>query len=115
MDGVTILTTYAQRLMSGSDLLWLIGIIIVIAGLSAMLLSSGVDDLRVVVAVLCLMVCLGSMLYGFICFIEVSHIEHKVAIDDTVNFNEFIEHYEILHQDGKLFTVKEVEVEDDGQ
>jgi len=32
---------------------------------------------------------------------------HQVTIDDTVNFNEFIEKYEIIEQDGSLFKVKE--------
>ena len=32
---------------------------------------------------------------------------YKVTINESVNFNEFIEKYEILGQEGKIYTVKE--------
>ena len=38
---------------------------------------------------------------------EVLYIKHKVTIDDTVNFNEFSEHYKIIDQEGKIYTVQE--------
>lgn len=34
---------------------------------------------------------------------------YKVIIEDSVNFNEFNEKYEIIEQDGKIYTVKERE------
>ena len=36
-----------------------------------------------------------------------SHIEYKVIIEDGVELNEFLNHYEILDQDGEIYTVKE--------
>ena len=38
-----------------------------------------------------------------------SHIEYKVTIDDSVSMNEFLDKYEILDQEGKIYTVKEKE------
>ena len=38
-----------------------------------------------------------------------SHIEYKVTIDDSVSMNEFLDKYEILDQEGKIYTVKERE------
>ena len=38
------------------------------------------------------------------------YTEHKIVVDDTVSFNELISRYEIISQDGKLLTVKEIEV-----
>lgn len=32
---------------------------------------------------------------------------YKVTIDDSVSMNEFLDKYEILDQEGKLYTVKE--------
>ena len=32
---------------------------------------------------------------------------YKVTINDTVSINEFYERYEILEQEGKIFTIKE--------
>ena len=38
---------------------------------------------------------------------DISHIEYKVTIDDSVSMNEFLGKYEILDQEGKIYTVKE--------
>lgn len=38
-----------------------------------------------------------------------NHIEYKVTIDDSVSMNEFLDKYEILDQEGKIYTVKERE------
>lgn len=35
--------------------------------------------------------------------------QYKVTIDDTVSMNEFIEKYEIVGQEGKIYTVRERE------
>ena len=43
------------------------------------------------------------------CFKEYSHTEYKVTIDDSVSMNEFLDKYEILDQEGKIYTVKEKE------
>jgi hypothetical protein len=40
---------------------------------------------------------------------DISHIELKVVIDDSVSMNEFLDKYEILDQEGKICTVKERE------
>ena len=40
---------------------------------------------------------------------NVDYIEYKVAIDDSVSMNEFLDKYEILDQEGKIYTVKERE------
>ena len=40
---------------------------------------------------------------------SINHIEYKVTIDDSVSMNEFLDKYEILDQEGKIYTVKERE------
>jgi hypothetical protein len=67
------------------------------------------EDTLVVGAVFVLMLSFGS----YFCFATansekvLSHIEYKVIIEDNVEFNEFLSHYEILEQDGEIYTVKE--------
>ena len=34
---------------------------------------------------------------------------YKVTVSDTISINEFYERYEVLEQDGKIFTIKERE------
>ena len=40
---------------------------------------------------------------------NVDYIEYKVTINDSVSMNEFLYKYEILDQEGKIYTVKERE------
>ena len=38
---------------------------------------------------------------------EIRYMEYQVIIDDSVSMNEFLDKYEILGQNGKIYTVKE--------
>ena len=38
--------------------------------------------------------------------------QYKVTISDEVSMNDFLERYEIIDQEGKIYTVREVGVED---
>lgn len=38
---------------------------------------------------------------------SVHHIEYKVTIDESVSMTEFMDKYEIIDQEGKIYTVKE--------
>ena len=40
---------------------------------------------------------------------EIIDVEYKVTVDDSVSMNEFLDKYEILDQEGKIYTVKERE------
>lgn len=40
---------------------------------------------------------------------EVAEIKYQVTISDEVNFNDFVDKYEIVKQEGKIYTVKERE------
>lgn len=54
-----------------------------------------------------------GMLAGFFSSIAIGFVEieyyptYKVTISDEVSMNEFMNKYEILNQDGKIYTVKE--------
>ena len=37
----------------------------------------------------------------------IDHIEYQVTISDSIKLNEFLEHYEIIDQQGKIYTIKE--------
>lgn len=50
---------------------------------------------------------IGSVL-GEVCHTPAAYETHyKVTIDDSVSMNEFIDKYEILDQEGKIYTVRE--------
>ena len=54
---------------------------------------------------------IGTILGASINTNSVHHIEYKVTIDDTVVMNDFMEQYEIIDQEGKIYTIKEREQE----
>ena len=40
---------------------------------------------------------------------DINYIQYKVTISDEVSMNEFFDKYEIIDQEGKTYTVREVE------
>lgn len=59
----------------------------------------------ILVVISTVIVCLGAISNKN----SVDYIEYKVTIDDSVSMNEFLDKYEILDQEGKIYTVKERE------
>ena len=68
---------------------------------------------RIILGLICIVLALGSgvigSLGGTLSKTDINHIEYKVTIDDSVSMNEFLDKYEILDQEGKIYTVKERE------
>jgi hypothetical protein len=68
---------------------------------------------RIIVGLICIVLALGSgvvgSLGGTLSKTNINHIEYKVTIDDSVSMNEFLDKYEIIDQEGKIYTVKERE------
>ena len=64
-----------------------------------------------IIACICTILTIGFMIFTAISCIEdknsIDHFEYKVTIDDSVLMNEFLDKYEILDQEGKIYTVKE--------
>ena len=51
---------------------------------------------------------LGGLGLGEVTATIINHeTQYKVTISDEVSMNEFYEHYEVIEQDGKIFTVRE--------
>ena len=110
MDGVTILTEYIQRCMSGSTCLWLCVLAGIILALSIIVCNGFYDNIFVTIfAIIGVFTGIIMFLVCITLFISPSHTEYKIAVDDTVSLTELTEHYQIVSQDGKLFTVKDLE------
>ena len=52
---------------------------------------------------------LASFIAGFCMPQEFSHIQYKVSVDEEVNLIDFTNQYEIINQEGLIFTIKEKE------
>ena len=89
----------------------LVGLLFVIGGFCfATLLMNGSEMPNKLCCGLVIGTLLSLVLVG-IGFIDnknsIDHIEYKVTISDDVSLTEFYEKYEIIEQDGKIYTVKE--------
>ena len=49
----------------------------------------------------------GALVGGALSTPEEYETHYKVLVSDEVSMNEFLEHYEIVDQEGKIYTVKE--------
>jgi hypothetical protein len=49
-----------------------------------------------------------GLMAGTIFSIPTTHkVQYKVTISDEVSMNEFLEKYEIIEQEGKIYTIEE--------
>ena len=115
MQGVEILTT--TQLVTGWTTDWtafgitalIIFVIFVIIGIFRYQTTYDVSDIvgySIVGVVLGLFG--GAMIGHILLSTPASHeTQYKVTISDEVSMTEFYEHYEVIEQDGKIFTVRE--------
>lgn len=111
MDGITILNTYTS---SNSSLFTLfsyaLGLMLVIVSIMIIVVSIQDNEPHPFI----LFICFGFGLFFLRCGYA-SHrlpdqiIKYQITVDDSVSFNDFMERYEIIEQDGKIYTVIEKE------
>lgn len=114
MNGVEILNQtniYCKELNSG--IFWLVlglglfaGLVLAILEWRDGFIASGILD--IVIGLIC------GAFFGIIGYVasidttdELSHVEYKVIVSDEVSFTDFMEKYEIIDQEGQIYTVKE--------
>lgn len=117
MEGVTILTEHLCRPINGGTAIF-VGLFAIVLLIGAIFFSREiyrkttktwkhklVFGLGIALIVLIGIAGLTSIYFNY----ADTHIEYVVTIDDSVGFNEFFDKYEIVSQDGQLYTVKEIE------
>lgn len=56
-----------------------------------------------------LAILLGMLVGGIMSTPVTYETQYKVTIDDSVSLNEFLDKYEIIDQEGKIYTIREKE------
>ena len=113
MDGVTILAENAVYELSTIQLM----IIFVLFVSSILCLITTTTVPRHCDSVIWLIiVSIAIFLAAIVCVIVMEpktfvEYEYKVTVDETVSFNEFQEQYEVIHQEGQIYTVVEKDQE----
>lgn len=109
MDGVTILAT--EQVVSNSAFNWWAFVIVfVVIALVSLLLGYLGDILDEVLLYVLFGVfgVIGGVIGGFAFGIPTAYeTQYKVTVTSDVSMAEFYEHYEVIDQEGLIFTVKE--------
>ena len=117
MDGVTILSEMSVR---GEEIWSVIAVVILTLSLIAATIWDNIEHWHYcgwvtrIIGIICGLIfcCFASMLAVFMCFeYNTFHAEYKIIIDDSVGFNEFMGCYEILSNDGDVYTVIDRQVD----
>lgn len=110
MEGIEILSTGEEIICSGFN--WItfliaMGFMVMVIAISSWQAKYFEFCPAIIMFILSLVF---SIVVGFAAPPQVGSIPtYKVIIEDSVNFNEFNEKYEIIEQDGKIYTIKERE------
>ena len=115
MQGVEILTStqVATNLSLNWDAFWLTAMIILgVFVVFGVIIAIRDDDYSAIVLTVIIGVFVGFVAGAFIGGIIFptttdNETQYKVTISDEVSMTEFYEHYEVIEQDGKIFTVRE--------
>lgn len=115
MTGVEILATekvaIAWESWNWEGFLLTVGIAFFVAVIAG-LLAGASDDWKLGVTIFLSVFVVGSALFGTLVGRTTGEpteyeTQYKVVIDDSVSMNEFLEEYEIIDQEGKIYTVRE--------
>lgn len=113
------LNTYTQ--VNGSDD-FVVGIVFGILSTILFIIEIVVCTYEEEINIPKIFIILGTASLGIVCFsmaaysYEASHKEytyHQVTISDEVTFNEVYEKYEVIKQEGEIFTIREKEIENE--
>lgn len=120
MNGVTILNEKVVHVLP-SYLVWFALAVFVIGIISAYILdkinlSDIIEAILVAICYACSLTLIILMLYVFgLKFIPnympkykiSNYVKYQVTIDDNVKLNEFMNKYQIIEQEGELYTIRE--------
>lgn len=113
MDGVTILSEMSVRGESLELVMvwWLLTIVYIVGRILENVEDWHYSEWRTrITSIICTLIVSSLVLVIAVglCFeYNTFHTEYKVTIDDSVGFNEFTSHYEILSNDGDVYTVRD--------
>ena len=94
---------------AGKPLSWIAIIgatILVIIGVLSFIYSD-YDEEIIGFGIICILVAIGIVIGTFIHEVTKSYPKYKVTITETTNMKEFYEKYEIINQEGLIFTIRD--------
>ena len=91
---------------------WSVGVtVFTICGVIFLILSllNGIWDYGSIAMVLCVMgiICIFGAFYTYKTNNPIKVTTYQVILDDNISYNEFVEKYEVIKQEGRIYTVYE--------
>ena len=105
MEGVTILSTGTAML--GMPWIWAIIFALIVFVVIYALNPFGDDDFGWRIGLATFVSLFGFAILALFVVDTTEVAEYKVTIDDSVKYVEFMEKYEVIDQEGKIYTVRE--------
>lgn len=113
IEGIEVLNT--NKCIDVPDIVYILGLFAIISILLAFINAIIGEEFATLVGVICFLV-LGTIITCIIVMNTLSyHYEYQVTISDEVNFNDFNKKYEIINQEGLIYTIKEKEEKDENK
>lgn len=110
MEGITILNEFAVNNAPVGGFTIVFGSILVIICLVGMSLMLWQCDIGYAIAFgILAVVCAGLIFLGISIVKTPPETRYQVLIDESVSMTDFFERYEIIEQEGKIYTIKEKE------
>lgn len=122
MEGVIVLAeeiVYSYNLFTTFISILFIALAFIGIPVSIAIILSGIEvhDPAWVLGIFLAPISIFAGIFGFFCYNKaeetktINYVKQKVIVEDTVQINDFLEHYEILDQDGKIYIVRERPIE----
>ena len=111
MEGITILSQSDVYYLTDIALAHIFsGLIVTFLGLvTAIIFFENYFTKTGITLLLVSLVGAASLIAGFCMPQEFNHIQYKVSVDEEVSLIDFTSQYEIINQEGLIFTIKEKE------
>lgn len=110
LEGIKVLSESTVDLSKGGLAMIILGCVGLITFVMLLILAIRDENPPVgILAIIAGFLMVIVIILGISDYREGTSTKYKVTIDDTVNFKEFNDRYEIKDQDGKIYTIVEKE------
>ena len=109
MEGITLLNTYTENNLVFGIVFGIIGLIL--CGACIWLLVGAIGDYHTggtIVSIVLLLISVGITTFSlYEGLSNPTSTYYQVMLDESVSYSEFTEKYEVIKQEGKIFTIQE--------
>lgn len=110
MDGITVLNTYTSfNYLSFALMLYGFGLAFILVFIMIVMASIKDGEFYPFVTFVSFGVGVFLLVCGYNYNKSSPQTRYQITVDDSVSFNDFMERYEIIGQDGKIYTIIEKE------